>query len=145
MFYQLLLGELQVRQGSAGAGFSLMLDAARKTHDPALFQRAVDIALQARSGDAALQAAQTWKREIPGAPEPNRYILQILLALNRVEEAGQALAVSLDELPADEKQGAIISIPRVFARVTDKAQAARAKPASPPSTMTCRYCEWKCR
>ena len=125
MFYQLLLGELQVRQGSVGAGFSLVLDAARKTRDPALFQRAVDIALQARSGDAALQAAQTWKREIPGAPEPNRYILQILLALNRVEEAGQALAISLDELPASERQGAIISIPRVFARVTDKALAAK--------------------
>jgi tetratricopeptide (TPR) repeat protein len=125
MFYQLLLGELNVRQGSPGAGFSLILDAARQTHDPDLFQRAVDIALQARSGDAALQAAQTWKREIPGAREPNRYILQILLALNRIEEAGQALATSIDELPAEEKQGAIVSIPRVFARVSDKALAAK--------------------
>ena len=126
LFYQLLLGELNVRQGSPGAGFSLVLDAARKTRDPALFQRAVDIALQARSGDAALQAAQTWKREIPEAREPNRYILQILLALNRIEEAGQALATSIDELPDDEKQGAIISVPRVFARVTDKVLAANA-------------------
>ncbi|MFM7025747.1 MAG: tetratricopeptide repeat protein [Limnohabitans sp.] len=126
MFYQLLLGELNVSQGASGAGFSLILDAARKTHDLALFQRAVDIALQARSGDAALQAAQTWKRDIPQAREPNRYILQILLALNRVEEAGQALAISIEELPDDEKQGAIASIPRVFARVTDKVQAANA-------------------
>jgi len=125
MFYQLLLGELHVRQGSPGSGFSLILDAARKTHDPALFQRAVDIALQARSGEAALQAAQTWKREVPGAPEPNRYILQILLALNRIEEAGQALAVSLDEVPEDEKLGAIVSVPRVFSRVSDKALAAK--------------------
>jgi len=125
MFYQLLLGELNVRQGSPGAGFSLVLDAARKTHDPDLFQRAVDIALQARSGDAALQAAQTWKREIPEAREPNRYILQILLALNRIEEAGQALATSIDELPPEEKQAAIVSIPRVFARVSDKALAAK--------------------
>jgi tetratricopeptide (TPR) repeat protein len=124
LFYQLLLGELNVRQGSPGAGFSLILDAARKTRDAALFQRAVDIALQARSGDAALQAAQTWKREIPAAREPNRYILQILLALNRIDEAGRALTASIDELPEDEKQGAIISIPRVFARVTDQAQAA---------------------
>ena len=96
LFYQLLLGELNVRQGSPGAGFSLLLDAARKTKDPALFQRAVDVALQARSGEAALQAAQSWKRDIPTAREPNSYILQILLALNRVDEAGQALAVSLD-------------------------------------------------
>ena len=125
LFYQLLLGELNVRQGSPGAGFSLILDAARKTRDPALFQRAVDIALQARSGDAALQAAQTWKRELPDAREPSRYTLQILLALNRIEDAGQALANSIDELPEDEKQGAIISIPRVFARVNDKALAAR--------------------
>lgn len=125
MFYQLLLGELQVREGSPGAGFSLILDAARKTRNGALFQRAVDIALQARSGDAALQAAQTWKRELPDAREPNRYTLQILLALNRIEDAGQALANSIDDLPEDEKQGAIISIPRVFARVSDKALAAR--------------------
>ena len=125
MFYQLLLGELNVRQGSPGAGFSLILDAARKARDPALFQRAVDIALQARSGDAALQAAQTWKREMPEAREPNRYMLQILLALNRLEDAGQALETSIRELPDDEKQGAIISIPGVFARVSDKALAAK--------------------
>jgi len=125
LFYQLLLGELNVREGSPGAGFSLILDAARKTRDAALFQRAVDIALQTRSGDAALQAAQTWKRELPDAREPNRYSLQILLALNRIEDAGQALANSIDDLPEDEKQGAIISIPRVFARVSDKALAAR--------------------
>lgn len=125
LFYQLLLGELQIRQGSTGTGFSLILDGARKTRDPVLFQRAVDVALQARSGEGALQAAQTWKREIPDSPEPNRYILQILLALNRIEEAGQALAMSIDELPEDQRLGAIISIPRVFARVNDKALAAQ--------------------
>lgn len=125
LFYQLLLGELNVRQGAAGAGFSLLLDAARKTRDPALFQRAIDVALQSRSGEAALQAAQTWKREIKDAREPNRYILQILIALNRVEDAGVALATSLQELPDEEKREAIVSIPRIFARVSDKALAAQ--------------------
>jgi tetratricopeptide (TPR) repeat protein len=124
LFYQILLGELNTRQGSPGAGFSIMLDAARKTRDPALFQRAVDIALQARSGDAALQAAQTWKRELPQAIEPNRYILQILLALNRVEEAGQALTVSIHDLPAAEQNGAIASVPRIFSPLQDKKRAA---------------------
>jgi tetratricopeptide (TPR) repeat protein len=126
LFYQILLGELNTRQGSPGSGFSLMLDAARKTRDPALFQRSVDMALQARSGEAALQAAQTWKREIPSATEANRYVLQILLALNRIEEAGKALAVSINELPLDEQAGAIASAPRIFALVKDKALAADA-------------------
>ena len=124
LFYQVLLGELHVREGSPGAGFSMMLDAARKTRDRALFQRAVDIALQARSGDAALQAAQTWKRELPQDSEPNRFILQILLALNRPEEAGQALVVSLNELPAAELRGAMASVPRLFAPLPDKKRAA---------------------
>lgn len=124
LFYQILLGELNARQGSPGTGFSIMLDAARKTRDPALFQRSVDMALQARSGEAALQAAQTWKREIPGSVEASRYVLQILLALNRVEEAGKALAVSINELPLDAQSGAIASVPRLFGVVKDKALAA---------------------
>ncbi len=124
LFYQLLLGELNVRSGSPGSGFSFILDAARKTRDPALFQRAVDLALQSRSGESALQAAQAWKSAIPGATEANRYLLQILLALNRVNEAGQALSVSIRELPAAEQNAAIASVPRVFARVQDKKAAA---------------------
>lgn len=124
LFYQLLLGELNVRSGSPGSGFSIILDAARKTRDPMLFQRAVDVALQSRSGDAALQAAQAWKKAIPDSTEANRYLLQILLALNRLDEAGQALTVSIRELPADEQNAAIASIPRVFSRVQDKKLAA---------------------
>ncbi len=124
LFYQLLLGELNVRQGSPGSGFSMLLDAARKTRDPALYQRAVDVALQSRSGDAALQAAQAWKKDMPEAMEANRYLLQILLALNRVPEAGEALATSIKALPASERNAAIASAPRVFARVQDKKLAA---------------------
>lgn len=124
LFYQLLLGEMNIRSGSPGSGFSIILDAARKTRDPLLFQRAVDVALQSRSGDAALQAAQAWKSVLPESTEANRYLLQILLALNRVDEAGQALSVSIRDLPAEEQNAAIGSIPRVFSRVQDKKLAA---------------------
>jgi len=124
LFYQLLLGEMNVRSGAPGSGFSIILDAARKTRDPLVFQRAVDVALQSRSGDAALQAAQAWKSAIPESAEANRYLLQILLALNRLDEAGQALSVSIRELPAGERSTAIASIPRVFGRVQDKKLAA---------------------
>lgn len=125
LFYQILMGELNARQGSPGSGFSIILDAARKTRDPALFQRSVDMAIQARSGEAALQAARTWKREIPSSLDANRYVLQILLALNRIEEAGQALTVSLQELPSNDQPGAIAAAPRLFGAVQDKALAAQ--------------------
>ena len=125
LFYQLLLGELNVRAGEPGSGFAIILDAARKTKDEALFVRATDLALQSRSGEAALQAARSWKTSLPESQEANRYILQILLALNRVEEAGQALKTSLFSLPIQEQSAAIGAIPRVFSRVQDKNFAAK--------------------
>ena len=61
LFYRLLIGEITTRQGDASAGYALILDSARKTNDSQLYQRAIEIALQSRSGDAALQAALAWR------------------------------------------------------------------------------------
>ncbi len=91
LFYQLLVGELAARGTDPGAGFSLLLDAARKTQDPALYQRAVQIALEGRSGESALQAARAWRQAHPASRDANRYVLQLLLALNRIAESAEAL------------------------------------------------------
>ncbi len=125
LFYQLLLGELSVQAGEPGSGFAIILDAARKTKDEELFQRATELALQSRSGEAALQAASSWKSSLPDSKEANRYILQILLALNRIDEAGRALKASIASLPPQEQSAAIGSIPRVFGRLQDKNLAAK--------------------
>ena len=125
LFYQLLLGELNVQAGEPGSGFSIILDAARKTKDEALYQRATELALQSRSGEAALQAAKSWKTSLPESQEANRYILQILLALNRVDEAGRALKTSIASLPIEEQSAAIGAVPRVFSRLQDKNLAAK--------------------
>ena len=125
LFYQLLLGELNVQAGEPGSGFAIILDAARKTKDEALFQRATELALQSRSGEAALQAARSWKSSLPDSREANRYILQILLALNRTDEAGRALSATIASLPIQEQSAAIASIPRTFGRLQDKNLAAK--------------------
>ncbi|MEY3474238.1 MAG: hypothetical protein RL087_696 [Pseudomonadota bacterium] len=91
LFYQLLLGELNARSDEPGAGYSLILDAARKTNDPALFRRAVEIALSARSGEAALQGARAWRQAHPESLEAHRYLLQIMVALNRLEDSVEVL------------------------------------------------------
>ena len=124
LFYQLILGELNVSAGEPGTGYSLILDAARKQKDPALYRRAVDVALQARSGEAALTAARAWAQELPDSPEANRFVLQILLALNRVAETGPVLQAVLQTSPVTERNDTINAIPQIFGRVTDKALAA---------------------
>jgi tetratricopeptide (TPR) repeat protein len=124
LFYQLLLGELNARGEESAAGFSLVLDAARKTNDPALYQRAVEIAFQNRAGDAALQAARAWKQAHPTSREANRFVLQILLALNQVGESLEPLRTDLALAGPIERNAAMSAIPRLYARVSDKKQAA---------------------
>jgi tetratricopeptide (TPR) repeat protein len=124
LFYQLLLGELNVRREEPGAGFALILDAARKTNDPALYQRAVELAFQARSGDAALQAARAWKQAIPQSREANRYVLQILVALNRIPESVEPLKTDIATSDPKDRPAVISALSRAYARATDKKQAA---------------------
>ncbi|MDO8905382.1 lipopolysaccharide assembly protein LapB [Hydrogenophaga sp.] len=123
LFYQLLIGELHARTGDAGAAYSLILDAARNQRDPLLYRRAVDIALQARSGESALSAARAWSRDLPGSPDADRFVLQILLALNRVAETGPALTSLLASGDGVSRDETINAIPQTYARVSDKALA----------------------
>jgi tetratricopeptide (TPR) repeat protein len=124
LFYQLLVGEMTVQEGEPSAGFALILDAARKTRDTELYQRATEIALRARSGDSALQAAQAWKEALPESREANRYVLQILIVLGRLADAREPLQTELRLSPSIERASVLTALPRAFARVSDKTLAA---------------------
>lgn len=126
LFYQLLLGELNANGDEPGAAFSLMLDAARKTGDPRLYQRSVEIALKARSGDSALQAARAWRQALPNSREANRYTLQILIGMNRLAETVEPLKREIASAEAKDRALAVTAIPRYFARASDKKAAAQA-------------------
>jgi tetratricopeptide (TPR) repeat protein len=145
LFYQLLLGELSARGADPGSGFSLMMDAARRTQDPAVYRRAVEIALQSRAGDSALQAARAWGQAHPASREANRYVLQILLALNRVSETLAPLKAEIKMAPAPERNAALAAIPRLYARASDKKQAAAlveqalAEPLAQPATASAAW------
>ena len=122
LFYQLLIGEIGLREGDAGTAFQVMLDAARKTKDEQLFRRAVEIALQVRAGDQALSAARAWRSDVPTSREAHRYVIQLLVALNRIPDAAEPLRSMLALTPAAERAAAIVSTPRFFYRSPDRKQ-----------------------
>jgi tetratricopeptide (TPR) repeat protein len=97
-FYKILLAELNLLDEEPRIGFALMLDSARKTKDALLFERAITIALQARSGDSALSAARAWLVAMPTSTDAARYMVQISISMNRLElPAGKAdLAIALE-------------------------------------------------
>ena len=124
LFYQLLIGEIELNQGAPGTAYEVMLDAARKTKDGQLFRRATDIALQARAGDQALAAVQAWRTALPTSLEAHRYHVQLLVALNRIPETAEPLRSLLALTPAAERAEVIAALPRFFSRATDHKAAA---------------------
>ncbi len=124
LFMQLLLGELNARADDPASAFALILDAARKTNDPTLYRRSVQIALQARSGESSLLAAKAWRAAIASSREANRYVLQILVKLNLVSETLEPLRRDVSLTPPKDRRQAIWAIPELYENVSDKQLAA---------------------
>ena len=124
LFYQLLIGEIELRSGEASNAFEVLLDAARRAKDEQLFRRATDVALQARAGDQALNAAKAWRTSIPESQEALRYIVQLLVTLNRAPEALEPMRALLKATPLAQRSAAINSLPPFFSRAADRSQAA---------------------
>ncbi len=122
LFYQLLIGEIELREGEAGTAYQVMLDAARRTRDDQLFRRATEIALQARAGDQALAAVMAWRSALPRSIEAHRYLIQLLVALNRADESVEPLRSLIQLTPEAERAALIQSLPGFYGRSGDKAQ-----------------------
>lgn len=124
LFYEILVGEMAAGQGDMANAMALMLEAARQSGSEQLYRRATELGLQSRSGERALSAAQEWKHAFPRSRDANRYVLQLLIALNRVSESLQPLQQEIASTPAASKPGSFLAIAQLYSRVSDKPLAA---------------------
>jgi len=124
LFYQLLLGEIELREGQAGTAYQLMIDAARRTKDEQLFRRATEIALQAHAGDQALSATLAWRAALPESSDALRFQIQILVALNRIADVEEPLALLLKRTARPALPPVIEAVPRFLARGADRSATA---------------------
>ena len=124
LFHQLLISEIELREGDVSASYQLMLDAARRTGDEQLYRRATEIALQARAGDEALGAVKAWRQAVPNSAEALRYQIQLLVQLNRTADVVEPLQALLKITTPEQRPSLIGALPRFFARSSDRALAA---------------------
>jgi len=124
LFHQLLISEIELREGDVSASYQLMLDAARRTGDEQLYRRATEIALQARAGDEALAAVKAWRQALPNSLDALRFQVQLLVQLNRTADVVEPLQALLRITPASERVALISALPRFFVRSSDRALAA---------------------
>ena len=124
LFYELLVGEMSAAQGDMTNAVALLMEAARNSQSQQLYRRATEMALQSRSGQRALMAASEWQQNFPDSREANRYVLRILLMLNRVSESQAYLNREVQWVPAPAKPATYLAIAQLYSRASDKALAA---------------------
>ena len=85
--YEFLLGEIALQRGDAQLAAQTYLDLAKRTRDPRVARRAVEVATQARLADIAIEAAKTWYDIEPTSTQALQVTAALLVGAKRVEEA----------------------------------------------------------
>jgi len=100
MLYEFLLGEIAAQRGSPALAAQTFVDLAKKTRDPRVAQRAVQVASFARMPHLALEAAQVWHQLDPTSVQAMQTLIQLLVSQKRAEEAEPVLAKLMAANPA---------------------------------------------
>ena len=124
LLYQLLLAEFALRENQPGDAVELMLEAARRNKDDALYRRALQIAAEAGAADKALSITRSWRQTMARSTEALRIEIQLLIQLDRVPDTAEPLRQLLSMSTPAERAALISSLPRAQQRARDKAAAA---------------------
>lgn len=100
MLYEFLMGEIAAQRGNPALAAQTYVDLAKKTRDPRVAQRAVQVASFARMPHLALEAAQVWHEVDPASAQAMQTVIQLLVSQKRAEEAEPVLAKLMAANPA---------------------------------------------
>jgi Flp pilus assembly protein TadD len=87
VLYELLLGEIAMQRGNPELAARTYIDLAKRTRDPRIARRAVEIANYARMPDLALEAAKLWHEAEPDSVPALQMVTVYMAAVGRVDEA----------------------------------------------------------
>jgi len=119
--YTFLLAEIAGARGQVGISVQAYLDLARRTRDPRIARRAVEVALFARDVQSATEAARIWVEAEPASDEARRVLASVLAGgTGELEQVQIQLARLLAQSP-EQIENHLMSLNRAFARVPDKA------------------------
>jgi Flp pilus assembly protein TadD len=120
ILYELLVGEIAMQRGNPELAAKTYLDLAKRTHDPRVARRAVEIANYARMPNLALDAAKLWHEAEPESVPALQMVAVYMAAVGRVDEAepylNQLLASS-----ETKPENVFMQVNRLLAANPDKA------------------------
>ena len=92
LLYDFLLGEVAAQRGGAGFAAQTYVDLAKRTRDPRVARRAVELANFARSPELALEGARAWQDADPKSLQALQTLIVLLVGAKRVEDSEPYLA-----------------------------------------------------
>ncbi len=119
----LLVGEIAVQRGEIGLAAQTYLDVAKRTGDPRVARRAVEIASAARMPELAAEAAKIWYGAEP-SPQSLQAVAAFLVGAKRVDEAEPYLEKLLDTEGVNA-ENFFMQVNRLLAANPDKASNVR--------------------
>jgi tetratricopeptide (TPR) repeat protein len=120
MLYDFLLGEIAQQRGSPGLAAQTYLDLAKRTRDPRVARRAVELANAARMPELALDAARTWQEADPTSLQALQTAIVLLVAAKRIDETEPYLAKLLSS-DANAAVNGFMQMGRLLGSSTDTA------------------------
>jgi Flp pilus assembly protein TadD len=92
LLYEMLLGEIALQRGSPGLAAQTYAELAKRTKDPRIARRAVELANFARTPQYALEAARAWHEADPASVQALQTLAGLLVGARKVDEAEPYLA-----------------------------------------------------
>ena len=125
--FEILASEIALQRGEAGLAYQTYLSLARQTGDPALAQRAMEIAIAANAADLALIAAQTWDElSPPGQSKPKEVLVTLLMLNQRWSDAVRPAIALLKEQNIREREQILLQWQSLLGRAQDERAALNA-------------------
>jgi tetratricopeptide (TPR) repeat protein len=120
ILYELLLAEIALKRGSEGLAAQIYAELARKTKDPRIARRAVEVASFARTPQYALESARAWHESDPQSLPALQTLASLLIGTRKVDEAEPYLAKLLSAEGVAVASG-FMQLGRLLAGNPDKA------------------------
>ena len=94
--FGVLLGEFALQRGKLDIALGAYVDIAKRTQDPLVIRRAIEIAMHTRQFELALELSRLWQKAEPNSPEAQQSLTTALMLLNRTDELGGQIARMLE-------------------------------------------------
>lgn len=117
--FQVLLGELALREGAIELSMQAWADLAVRTQDPRVLARAVEVAGFAGDTARALELARQWQAIEPDSVAARQSLVALLIQSRQLDQIGSHLTTLLAADP-DNLAANLLHLNRMLARVPDK-------------------------